>query len=144
MKTLFYTCDKCGNVIMKIFDSGMKPFCCGTTMNELKPTYSDDTMGEKHVPSCTLRGRKLKVKIGSTEHPYTAEHHIEWIYVQTSKGGYLRYIGLGEKPEICLKLCCKEEKIETVYCYCNLHGLWALDHSLISLEEDDENCESDC
>ena len=143
MKTLFYSCDLCGNVVMKIHDSGMKPYCCGKAMNELRPEYSESEIGERHVPECTLKGNKLNVKIGAKEHPATEEHHIEWIYVQTNKGGFIRYIGLGEKPEISLKLCCDGEKIETVYCFCNLHGLWALDCSMIKVEENDA-CGEDC
>lgn len=49
MKTKFYLCPVCGNVLVKIEDSGVTPHCCGREMVELEPGTTDASL-EKHVP----------------------------------------------------------------------------------------------
>ena len=126
MDTKFYLCEVCGNVVVKVVDSGLNPFCCGRKMDELKPNTDDGAMGEKHVPSCKIEDHKLHVKIGTEPHPNTKEHHIEWIYVQTEHGSMMKYLNPDEAPEACFKLS-RDDCVERVYAYCNLHGLWVCD-----------------
>ena len=40
----------------------------------------------KHVPSYVVDGNKVKVTVGSVEHPMVENHYIEWIAVETEKG----------------------------------------------------------
>lgn len=122
-KCKFYRCDKCGNIIVKVEDSGMKPFCCGSVMQELFPQSNEKDDGEKHVPFCKLDENKLHVCVGTTLHPHVPEHYIQWIYVETTKGGYLRYLSAEEEPKACFCLC-EGEKVKAVYAYCNIHGFW--------------------
>lgn len=122
METKFFFCRRCGNVIVKLVDSGVVPVCCGEEMIELIPNTTDG-MVEKHLPviervdDCTVR-----VKVGSEPHPMHKEHYISFVYVETEKGGQLRYLDLDKMPEA--EICTCKDKITAVYCYCNLHGLW--------------------
>ena len=74
MTTKFYVCPVCGNVIVKLVDSGVTPSCCGQTMKELVPNTTDGKV-EAHVPvfERTSPGT-IMVSIGSTPHPMTREH----------------------------------------------------------------------
>lgn len=128
MKTRFYLCPICGNLVMKVLDSGVKPICCGSEMVCLE-AKTLDTGNEKHVPFVEKVGENiLKVRIGSTEHPTFKDHHIEFIYIETDSGGQLRYLGQDGPPiaEFCT---CKNYQPTTVYEYCNVHGLWKLEIS---------------
>lgn len=124
METKFYRCRICGNVIFKITDSGVLPHCCGREMDELIPKTKDEFF-EKHVPVVAwLDDCTLQVMVGSTEHPMSPEHYIEWIYVETKEGGFFRKLSPSLKP--CVKFTCKCTPV-AVYAYCNIHGLWKTD-----------------
>ena len=49
MEVKFYRCPHCGNIIVKVKDSGVPVVCCGAPMQELVPNTGDGA-GEKHVP----------------------------------------------------------------------------------------------
>ena len=51
-----------------------------------------------------------------------AEHFIEWVYVETEKGGQRKNLNPGDAPEV--KFWIGDDKAVAVYAYCNLHGLW--------------------
>ncbi|MEA4893101.1 MAG: desulfoferrodoxin family protein [Peptococcaceae bacterium] len=117
----FYLCETCGNLIGKIKDSGVSVVCCGKPMKELIPNTTDASQ-EKHVPVVKVEGSKVTVTIGSVEHPMTPEHFIEWIYVQTEKGGQRKSLQPGEKPAAVFEIV--DDKPVAAFAYCNLHGLW--------------------
>lgn len=125
MATKFFYCKRCGNVVVKVIDSGVVPVCCGEEMIELTPNTIDG-MGEKPLPviervdDCTVR-----VKVGSVPHPMLQEHHICFIYVETEHGGCLRYLKPGKAAVA--DFCCCKDKIKAVYEYCNIHGLWKME-----------------
>ena len=120
MATKFYKCRHCGNVIEKFIDSGVPVVCCGVQMEELIPN-TVDASNEKHVPVVEkIDDCRIKVKIGSVEHPMTEEHHIVFVYVETEKGGIR--VDLTDKPEAVICTC--NSNLTAVYEYCNLHGLW--------------------
>lgn len=120
MATKFFKCPVCGNVVVKVVDSGVPVVCCGKPMQELVPN-TVDASGEKHVPVVTkLEGGLLKVEVGAVAHPMEEAHHIAFIYVETERGGIR--VDLKDKPEAVVYL--GEEKAVAVYEYCNLHGLW--------------------
>ncbi|MCQ2080738.1 MAG: desulfoferrodoxin [Lachnospiraceae bacterium] len=146
METSFYLCEKCGNLIVKVKDSGIKPFCCGSVMTLLIPEIREEELGEKHIPCCEIKGRKICVKVGETIHPSSEEHRIEWVYLQTDKGGQLRYFKVGEEPVTKFKVQ-DGEKVEAVYAFCNLHGLWKCDCSKQFEEAQKETvsaCDTEC
>lgn len=115
-------CRRCGNVIVKVVDSGVTPVCCGEDMVELRPNLTD-TAVEKHLPvvEC-LDDCNFKVKVGSTPHPMTKEHHIAFIYVETEHGGQL--FNLDPEGTAEAEFCTCKDKPVAVYEYCNIHGLW--------------------
>lgn len=127
MTTKFYLCSVCGNVIIKLVDSGVNVVCCGKPMKQLIPS-TDDTAVEKHLPVVEfLEDGKIKVRVGERPHPMIMEHHISFIYLETDKGGHIQYLSEGQAPEAEFFL--KEEKAIAVYEYCNIHGLWKKDLS---------------
>lgn len=122
MKQKFYICKHCGNVIEKVEDKGVPVVCCGEVMKELQAGIEDAAF-EKHIPVYTVEGDTVHVFVGEVEHPMTAEHWIEWFSLKTDKGIQRKYLKPGEKPSVDFKIL-EDEKVEEVYAYCNLHGLW--------------------
>ena len=114
-------CEHCGNMVGVLNDSGVPMICCGEPMKELVPNTTD-AANEKHVPVVTVEGDVLKAVVGSVEHPMEEAHYIQFIFVETDKGGHRRALKPGEKPEAEFNL--HGEKPVAVYEYCNLHGLW--------------------
>ncbi|MCQ2263360.1 MAG: desulfoferrodoxin [Bacteroidales bacterium] len=121
MKTEFYRCEMCGNVIVKVMDSGVQVECCGETMEKLVPQTAEAGM-EKHLPVVTCLGEDMyKVEVGSVPHPMLDEHFIQFIYLETAKGGQIAYLRPGDQPSVVFR---SSEKPTAVYEYCNMHGLW--------------------
>lgn len=118
----FYICSVCGNLIIKLNDSGITPQCCGRDMTKLEPGEKDASL-EKHVPTWCMEGNKVIVKVGEEPHPMSRDHYIQWIFVKTNLGIHIRNLKSDDDAEACFKLC-KDEEVEEIYAYCNLHGLW--------------------
>ncbi len=122
MELKFYICEHCGNIIVKIKDSGVPVMCCGQKMIEIIPGTVDAAV-EKHVPEYNIDGNIVNVKVGSVEHPMVSAHYIEWIALKTKQGMQLKKLKPEDKPEACFALS-GNDQVEEVYAYCNLHGLW--------------------
>ena len=122
--TRFFICEHCKNIVGVIQSSGVPMKCCGQNMTELIPGTVDAAV-EKHVPVVTVEDNLVKVAVGEVTHPMTEEHYIQWIYLQTDKGGQRKNLTPSDKPEAVFALA--EEKPVAVYEYCNLHGLWKAD-----------------
>lgn len=118
----FFKCEHCGNIITYAKNSGVPVVCCGEKMQELVPNVVDAAK-EKHVPVVAVEGNKVVVSVGSVEHPMIEAHYIEWISLLTKQGKQMKHLDPGEKPQVCFTLC-KDDAVEEVYAYCNLHGLW--------------------
>lgn len=122
MKTVFYKCPHCGNVVMMMVDSGVVPVCCGDPMKRLDP-HSFDGAREKHVPAVTRTEHgALEIKVGEVPHPMTPEHHICFIAVETANGIKVCHLDPEKPAEVVIRTDCCE--VTAVYEYCNLHGLW--------------------
>ncbi len=119
----FFKCEICGNQAGKILDSGVPMFCCGQPMTQMEVQTVEEGAGEKHLPEVKVEGDKIKVKVGSVEHPMIDAHYIQWIYVKTENGGQRKCLKPGDAPEAEFALA--NDKAVAVYEYCNLHGLWA-------------------
>ena len=117
----FYVCERCGNVIGKIHDSGVSVVCCGQKMKNLEAGVVEASI-EKHLPVVEVCENTVKVSVGAITHPMTEEHNISWIYLETDRGGQRKAISAGEAPEAVFALA--NEKPLAAYAYCNLHGLW--------------------
>lgn len=120
----FYICKHCKNLVGMIHNAGIPIICCGEKMSELVPG-SIEASEEKHIPEVTVEGNIVKVQIGSVEHPMVDEHYIEWIYLQTDKGGQRTALEPGDAPNVQFALI--NDKPVAVYAYCNIHGLWKKD-----------------
>ncbi|MGN0326908.1 MAG: desulfoferrodoxin family protein [Lachnospiraceae bacterium] len=118
----FLVCEHCGNQIEMIKDKGVPVMCCGQKMTELVPGTSDGAV-EKHVPVFSVEGNKVTVTVGSVAHPMMDAHFIEWVSLQTKSGNQRKVLKPGDVPEVCFSIC-EGDKVEAVYAYCNLHGLW--------------------
>ena len=118
----FFKCQICGNIITKIEDSGVNVFCCGQKMEELIANTTDAAQ-EKHVPIVKTNGNEVAINVGSVAHPMSEEHNISFIVLETSLGVQIKNLAPNSLPAVNFLLADKE-KIEAVYAYCNLHGLW--------------------
>lgn len=121
----FYICNHCKNIIGKIQDKGVPVVCCGEKMAELVPNTTEAAT-EKHIPVASAEGNLITVQIGSTLHPMTEDHLIQWVYLETEEGGQRKSLKAGDKPEVVFALS-PSDKAKAVYAYCNLHGLWKAD-----------------
>ena len=117
----FFRCKHCGNFIGLINNAGVPMICCGEEMEELIPNTVEASK-EKHIPDVSIEGDVLTVKVGEVIHPSTEEHHIEFIYVQTEKGGQRKSIEIGQEPVA--KFAIIDDNPLEVFAYCNIHGLW--------------------
>lgn len=122
MEQKFLICEHCGNMIAMVKDTGVPVMCCGQKMTEIIPGTTDAAV-EKHVPVYTVDGTTVTVSVGSTAHPMLPEHYIEWVSLQTQQGNQRKLLKPGDEPKVCFAMC-EGDKVEAVYAYCNLHGLW--------------------
>jgi len=122
MKQKFLKCEKCGNIVAVVYESGVPVICCGESMSEMIPGVVEASK-EKHIPVYKMEGNKVIVNVGDIEHPMQDEHYIEWISIQTKHGNQRKTLKPKDKPEVCFFIS-DDDEIEVVYAYCNLHGLW--------------------
>lgn len=125
MNLRFYYCDICGKVITILSDTGIPTDCCGQAMRELIPNRTDG-VAEKHVPVFSIVGNTFLVRIGSAPHPMTGSHSITWIGLRTTHGFQFEELHPGDSPENNFSLS-PGDRVEAVYAFCNLHGLWCSD-----------------
>ena len=116
-----YRCKVCGNVVEITGPGAGVLVCCGEPMQQMKENTSDGAV-EKHVPVAEPQSSGILVKVGSTPHPMTESHFIEWIEV--INGPYVNRCHLkpGDAPQAPFYVP-MGPKLE-IRAYCNLHGLW--------------------
>lgn len=122
MKVEFLKCNHCGNIAVKVVDHKTPLSCCGDEMEVLVAKTADSST-EKHVPVIEKDGNFVRVTVGSTPHPMTDAHLIEFIYILTNFGGHKKALAAGDAPTAEFYLAPGEELV-AAYEYCNLHGLW--------------------
>ena len=120
----FYRCRHCGNLVGLIENAGVPMICCGEPMEERKPNTVDAAQ-EKHVPVVTKQGNELRVDVGEVLHPMEEKHFIQWVYLQTKRGGQRKGFDPGDNPEAVF--CVIDDEPVAVFAYCNLHGLWKIE-----------------
>lgn len=118
----YYHCEICGHVVVILEPGNPSLVCCDQDMTRLEAKTSDQGK-EKHVPVILSEGESTTIKLGSVPHPMTDEHHFCFIEIlrKDGKHGRARLNPTGA-PEATFHM--KAEDIDTVYAYCNLHGLW--------------------
>ena len=92
-------------------------------MNDLENAKTKDVGKEKHVPVVLTKKNKILVMVGSTPHPMTRDHYIEWIELETNLDNYRRYLS-PQEPAIAEFYLETDEYAMNVYAHCNIHGLW--------------------
>ena len=118
----FYYCEICGHVVSIAYPGMPSLVCCGEKMTLLEAKTADAGK-EKHVPVIVPNGNTTTIKVGSVPHPMTEEHHIGFIEIVEKDGKSVRArLCPTCAPEETFNV--KAEDIETVYAYCNVHGLW--------------------
>ncbi|MGI6279762.1 MAG: desulfoferrodoxin family protein [Acutalibacteraceae bacterium] len=117
----FFICKHCGNLIGLIDNKGVPMVCCGEQMTELVANTVEASV-EKHLPVYTISGDTIEVQVGSIPHPMEEAHHIEFIYIETEKGGQRKSLQVGGEPKAVFSFV--DDKPIAIYEYCNLHGLW--------------------
>ncbi len=122
MEKRFFICEHCGNIIVMIRDCGVAVQCCGQKMKEIIPGTSDGAE-EKHIPVYDVKDGIVIVHIGSTEHPMTPEHYIEWVCIETEDGLQYKQLKPYMSPRVSF-LISEKDKIKAVYAFCNKHSLW--------------------
>ena len=74
----------------------------------------------QYEPVVEIVEDELLIKVGSTLHPMTKEHYIQWIVVSNDERYYEVKLFPEQDPVVRIPLL----RNATVYAYCNLHGLW--------------------
>lgn len=121
-KLVFYKCEICGNVVIKLIDKNVPVFCCGKIMQEIIPNTQEGAV-EKHVPVVKQKENIISVSVGEVAHPMNEEHYITHIICESEKGFSVQTLSPNDKPE-CTFVLQDGDKLKNVYCNCNLHGIW--------------------
>lgn len=119
-----YKCEKCGNLVQVILPGVGELVCCGEPMKLLKPKTIDDELNEKHVPIFVATDDNgEKVMVGTTLHPMTEDHYIQFIETISNTKNHLelQYYAPFDLPIMILKDKLGADKAQA---FCNLHGLW--------------------
>jgi superoxide reductase len=116
-----YKCNACGNVVEFVHPAPGELTCCGEVM-VLMNEQTADFKTEKHVPILAENIEGIKIKVGSTLHPMTEDHYIEWIEVINDDYINRKYLKPGDAPEAFFYV--HNQKGLVIRSYCNKHGLW--------------------
>lgn len=114
-----YKCNVCGNIVEVLFVGGGELVCCGQPM-DLLAEKTVDAGNEKHVPVMEKTDSRVKVRVGSVEHPMEDSHYIQWIEVIAGEQVSRKFLMPGMKPEAEFEVTGEVKARE----YCNIHGLW--------------------
>ena len=120
-----YRCPICGNIV-EVLHEGAVLSCCGKPMQLLSANTTDGAY-EKHVPVVERVDGGFRVRVGSTDHPMSEEHYIQWIELLTPSGVMRRELHPRDKPEavFAVGVAVDGSVVEVAArAYCNLHGLW--------------------
>lgn len=98
------------------------PRCLPEGANILDESSSEGA-GEKHLPVVEKKGEIIHVQVGSIEHPMTLEHSIQWVFLETKKGGQFAYLLPDQKPDAFFVVEKGDEAV-AAHIYCNQHGIW--------------------
>lgn len=121
MEQQFYVCRRCGAIVTPVVEDGGSLACCGQAMTRLVPNSLGEP--EVHIPIWNVCGNTVHVTVSRVLHPMTPQHHIGWIFLKTSRGSQLRRLCPGQPPKAVFTLS-PVDRVESVYAWCNLHGLW--------------------
>jgi len=115
-----YKCNVCGNIVEVLHTGVGELVCCNEPM-VLQAENTTDAATEKHVPVIEKVEGGYKVTVGSTPHPMTDEHWIEWVQLLADGHAYRQFLDPGGAPEATFHIAATDVNARE---YCNLHGLW--------------------
>ena len=115
-----YKCELCGNIVEVVNVGGGDLVCCGKEMVLMEEKTADSST-EKHVPLIEKIDGGYKVTVGSSLHPMTDEHWIQWIELLADGKVYKQFLNPGDQPVA--EFCIEADKVSARE-YCNVHGLW--------------------
>lgn len=122
MKPVFYQCEQC-KIVMEVLTGQEENFQCGQVPMKKIEANTSEGAAEKHLPVVKQNGQEIVVEVGSVFHPMSAEHSIEWVYLQTEKGAQRVFLKPEEEPVA--RFCVASgDKAVAAYAFCNLHGFW--------------------
>ena len=120
---------------MEISSNGSEEMCTLAFDDDIVLDSVARKLGKKRLATCNrivedvLNGKKwiveivedeLFIKVGSTLHPMTKEHYIQWVIVKNDDRCYEVELFPEQDPVVRVPLL----RNATVFAYCNLHGLW--------------------
>lgn len=111
MDAKFLFCEKCGAVVTFLTCEGHNVSCCGDTMIKLEASEADGAK-EKHVPKVHRIEGAVRVDVGEVSHPMEGDHFIEWIYLQTRRGGQFVRLKAGEEPKATFGVSAEEPEMK--------------------------------
>lgn len=115
-----FKCEVCGNIVEMLHVGDGALVCCEKEMTLLVEKTADKAT-EKHVPVIEKVEGGYQVTVGTTLHPMTEEHYIEWIELIAGDKIYREYLKPGMAPTAFFAI---EADSVTAREYCNLHGNW--------------------
>ncbi len=116
-----FKCAVCGNVVELLHVGDGTLVCCGQDMEQMVEKTADQTT-EKHVPIIEKVENGYKVTVGSTLHPMTDAHFIEWIELTADGVTHRAFLAPNQEP--IAHFIIGEAKEVSAREYCNVHGLW--------------------
>jgi len=115
-----FKCEVCGNIVELLHVGGGELHCCGQAMTHLVEKTADRST-EKHVPVIEKVDGGYQVTVGTTLHPRTDEHFIEWIELIADDKVYRAFLKPGMQPTAFFAVTADNVSARE---YCNLHGNW--------------------
>lgn len=115
-----FKCEVCGNIVEMLHVGGGTLTCCDKEMTLLVEKTADKST-EKHVPVIEKVAGGYQVTVGTTLHPMTDEHYIQWIELIADDKVYREFLKPGMAPTAFFAV---EAAQVSAREYCNLHGNW--------------------
>ncbi len=94
--------------------------CCSDLEKEWAPreVKEEDSL---HRPLIWSMANIFLIEIGSIPHVMEEGHYIEWICLKSQKGMVMKRLKPGDKPQARFYL--DDDIPQSIYFYCNVHGL---------------------
>ena len=109
LRTRFYVCPVCGNVIQAAGETVVS--CCGITLPPLEPEDPDDA----HAIRAEIVEDEYYVTV---DHPMTKDHYISFLAALSDQ--QIQFVKL--YPEGPAEARFKMNRVKILYAYCNRHG----------------------
>ncbi len=113
LKTCFYVCPVCGNVLVTAGEAVIS--CCGVTLPALQAEEPD----AEHALRTEIAEDEY---YAASDHPMTKEHHLSFLAAVSDQGVQLVKLYPEGNAEARFKI----SRVRWLYWYCNRHGLFRI------------------